>query len=277
MTDWRECLSRSSAPARIADPNAYAAAGPATTTSPIDGYHSTLREILVVATPAFLAAHPVVGPLFLSGIVATTEEYLRDLFGRIISICPVAQAHSAERQIHLGSAIWHGKGLLARGAFEGTSLASSHSIKKTIADFLHYQVQKQDRVWGVFDEFDKVCELRHGAVHSGATVPGKNAVRLKLTPVAGTPRLSVGYSEVQECAEVCTSLAVSLNLDLFEVIAERWAKEWRTYRYWSAKTEHEHFRDIWNVFFSDFDAVRALITSPLTMIKCKNALRREFP
>ncbi len=276
MTSWRECLSRPSAPAQITDLNAYASAGPVGRTSPIDAYHTTLQAILAAATPAFLASHPRVGPLFLGGVVATTEEFLRALFGRIIEICPDAQAHASERPIHLGSAIWHGQGVLARGAFENASLTGKKNIIKTVNDFLDYQLKQTDRVWGVLDEYDKVCEIRHGVVHSGVTVPGKNAVKLKLIPVTGTPILNVGFTELQECAEICTSLAVSLNLDLFSVIAERWATTWRNYPLWTAKSEHEHFKALWAVFYSEFDDRRALIADPLTMVKCKNALKKEF-
>ena len=142
---------------------------------------------------------------------------------------------------------------MARGALEAFSLASSANVKKTLFDFLGYQVRKSDRVFGVLDEFDKVCELRHCAVHSGAIVPGKNAVKLGIAPIAGTPTLAIGFSQVQECAAVCTSLAVSLNLDLFGAIAERWATTWRNQRSWTAKTEHEHFKELWNAFYSDYE------------------------
>lgn len=275
--NWRECVCRPSSPARLSNLNAYANAGPAVEPSAIDVFHDSLQKVLSAATPAFLAANPTVGPFFLGGIAATTEEFLRSLLGRLIAICPDAQAHSASKPIHLGSAVWHGQGVVARGALESTSLAGRDNVVKSVREFLDYQLSNRDRVWGVLDEYDKVCEIRHGAVHSGITFPGKNAVKLRLNRVVGAPRLSVGFAELQECADVCTALAVSLNVDLFSVFAERWATSWRQYPAWGAKSEHRHFKDLWDTFHSQYDEGRSLIAVSATMVKCRNAIKREFP
>lgn len=226
-TNWRESICRVSGTAQIADLGRYVSASSAPERSPLDACYDTLKGILAPATPAFLTAHPVTGPTFLGGVVANTEEFMRALFGRILGLCPLSRACAAEKNIQLGAAIWHADGIVERGAFEHLSFASKDSIKATLRNFLKYEIRQTDRVYGILEEFEKVCELRHGAVHSGSTMPGKNAVKLKLSKVGGHPQIKVGFAELQECAEVCTTLAVSLNLDLFSVLAKRWATDWR--------------------------------------------------
>ena len=274
-SSWKECLSRPSSVARLTGFCVDSEVEPIERQSPIDSFHASLRELLSIATPNFLASHPILGPHFLGGVVAATEEYLRSLLGEILAICPTSQAHAAGKQIHLGAALWHGRDIFSRGAFEGMAFTGERNVVDTITNFLDYSIKKTDRVWDVLKEFEKVCQIRHGVVHSGCTMPGKNAVILGLSPMNGIPRLKVGFAELQECADVCTSLAVSLNLDLFNLIAKRWASTWRDFPSWNEMSEHKHFKRVWRIFYSGFDANGALINSPLSMMRCKNAILKE--
>ncbi len=58
--------------------------------SPIDAFYATTQDILNVANPDFLQQHPSMGTLLLVGLISASENYFRDLFARIIRICPIA-------------------------------------------------------------------------------------------------------------------------------------------------------------------------------------------
>ena len=85
---WRGAVCRLAGAASITDPSSYAVFSAPISDSPIDCYQKTLHELLTAATDTYLSAHPVVGPLFLGGVVAAVEEFFRALLGGIISICP---------------------------------------------------------------------------------------------------------------------------------------------------------------------------------------------
>jgi hypothetical protein len=88
--------------------------------------------------------------------VSTTENYFRDLFTRVIRLCPVAKAASADQTVKLGSVVWHGGQDAERGAFEHISFAGAENLITTSKKFLGYSLKRTQLV----EEFDKVCELR---------------------------------------------------------------------------------------------------------------------
>lgn len=276
MIDWRECLCRQSAAASIHDPGSYVRPGQSNSRSPIDTFHGAIRELLLAGNQNHLDSHPITGPFLLAGVVATTEEFVRDIIGALLSICPVSKAHAAKKSILLGSAIWHGPGVVSRGALESKSLASSENIKNSCANFLDKKLSKHDRVFGVLGEYDKLCEIRHGIVHSGAVFPGKNALALGLARTEGVSKIKVGFNELQESASICTEVAVALNLDLFNVFAERWATAWTPSEQWGGKVDNARFNTLWRIFYSDFDEELQLIPNPLSPVKCRNAIKREL-
>lgn len=277
MTEWRACVCRPSSSVRVDDANAFVKESEAgRSISAIDEFYAELKRILNAVPPDYLDEHPSMGPFAFVGVVAVTEEYIRALLGSIIGVCPISQAKASGKSINLGSAVWHGSGVLSRGAFEHMSFASADAIKKTLRDFVGVEVKKSDRVHGVLDEFETICEVRHAAVHSGVSIPGKNALKLNLYKGVDRSRLSIGFSEVQLCASICTELAVSLNLDLFQEMVRRWATEWRECASWSDSKANAQFRVIWDLFHSQFDHEKGLIQEPLTIIKCRNRALREF-
>ncbi len=128
----------------------------------------------------------------------------------------------------------------------------------------------------LLDEFDKLCQIRHAIVHSSRILAGKNAVRLNIPPSSQKVLVKTGYAQLQECASICTSCVMTMNLKLFEEMITRWAIHWRKIDdFWNSIDENHSFTDIWDVFSSEIDRTDAQLAE-MTKTKCKNAVKKEF-
>ena len=269
---WRDSVNQNLGIARINDISTFVRAEAYTEEAPIDIFYQASRAIVLVGTPTFLSEHPSMGPLLLVGLVSATENYFRDIFSRLIQICPIAKATSADQSIKLGSVIWHGGRDVERGAFEHMSFADVDTLIKASKNFLKYELRRTDTLL----EFGKVCELRHGIVHSGAVLAGRNALNLQLPSSIGALRIDVGFAQLQECGAVCTSLITAVNTELFGEMAKRWAVIWPKLPSWNIHQKHALFKGIWNIFSSQQDAQNAAVPVSLSLMKCKNRVSSEF-
>lgn len=269
---WRTSVNQSVAAARLSDVNSFVSEATGATLSPIDQFYQTSRDILRVGTPDLLRAHPSMGPLLLVGLVSTTENYFRDIFTRIIQVCPLAKAAAADQPIKLGSVVWHGGGDAERGAFEHISFADAENISKTCSKYIKYNLKPN----AILEEFDKVCEFRHGIVHSSSVIAGKNAIALQIAARSARLKIEVEFPQLQECGDVCTTLVASVNTELFQEMARRWAVVWPKLPSWNSNDEHRLFKFIWNAFYSAQDAANGTIPHNLTLRKCKNRILSEF-
>lgn len=274
--NWKDSVCRSVGPVLLNDPSSYVVPFAAQALSPIDRFYEGMDALLQTATPSFLASHRILGPTFLGGVMAASEEFLRAIIGGVVRVCSVAQVCAADRQIQLGSAIWHGQDVVGRGALEGASLAGKANVTKTVKEFVDYKLTATDQCWSVLDQYERLCQIRHAAIHSGLVMPGKNAVKLGVKPVQGVGELYVGFDELQEAAAICSALVATLNADLFAVVAERWATTWPASSGWTAEIKRHSWNATWDLFYSSVDASRGLIGSPTTRLKCRNAVAAAF-
>lgn len=238
--------------------------------SPIDSFYARRTQILALGTPQQLGASDSLGPLLLVGIVSATEHYFRSVFSVAINICRICAKKSADQKISLGSVVWHGQQDVARGALEHLSLADAQVIRSNSEKFLGFKIPNASDTSSALDEFDKICQLRHGIVHNASELPGSNAVKLELNRSNGLPKIKVEYSELQMAASVCTALIASFNRELFSELARRWATQW------TPQKNHAAFKVLWTSFHSTQDAANQAITTPLSMIKCRNRISAQF-
>lgn len=252
--DWRSASCCSASSVRVSEVDAYAKGAARLGKSPVDEFYLARKELLRSANPTLLNENPVIGPLLLVGFVAATESYFRDLFSGIVSLCPIAQTSAARERVSLGTVLWHRGHLLERGAFELISFTSAENVKDTARKFAAFSVKPNSAVDVALAEYEKICELRHGIVHSGGVIAGKNALKLELRYATPSSTIAVGFGELQECAAVCSSLVAATNREFFVEIVRRWAVEWRRLAGWRSENVVERFEQIWRLFHSLEDA-----------------------
>ncbi|MDQ8189253.1 hypothetical protein [Roseibacillus persicicus] len=271
-TQWKKCVCCNPSTVQL-DAGNFLTESSGSQGSAIDDFYSSRTAIIKEGNREVLGRAPFLGPLLLVGLISATEYFLRRVISECIDLCETSKKSASSANLKLGSALWHGGGGVSKGAMEHISLADVNSVRKQIRDFLGHDIKPNSDSWAALMEFGKICELRHGIVHSNGWLPGINAVNLGF-PISGlgeAPPIKVGVSELQESAEVCSALVASINNELFELIAGRWASAW------SHKHDAKKFNKLWVIFHSEFDEKNGLIENSLTRVRCRNLLKRERP
>lgn len=273
MVDWKKSVSACATTVTIRDITRYVETSPVSN-SPIDSFYIERNSMLNAVTPSFANSNPTIPPLVLVGLISLTENYFREVLAGVISICPKAKQKSATKSLNLATA-WIGFGEMEKGAFENTSFSDPKNVKKNLKDLVGIEVSTSNQISTPLDEFGKLCELRHAIVHSAGLLAGKNAVRLELPNSRNAVKIKIGYSELQEAADVCTALVCAVNLELFINIATRWLREWPRTPAYQGQQLNSLFKEVWSLFFSEFDKSNGLISDPLTHIKARNQISRS--
>jgi len=274
--DWRSSSCRPAAAVRISRIDAYIQGSSKPQVSPIDSFYCKRTDLLKAAQPTALAAQPVIGPLLLVGFVSATENFFRDVLAGVVSIRPLARSVAAQEKISLGTVLWHAGRLAERGAFEHMSFTSAENVRTTAKKYAAFEIKKNGPLDAALVEYEKISELRHGVVHSGGVVAGKNALKLELGQATPQSTIGLGFAELQECAEVCSTVVGAANAELFAELVTRWATHWRRHGTWDKKDATARFRTLWALFHSDVDAQNGEGMQQLTRRRCLNLVRREF-
>jgi hypothetical protein len=244
--------------------------------SPIDRFYKSLRGLIQTGQQDLIDRYSALGPLLLVGAVSSTENYFRDVLTQVIRICPTAQECSSEQNINLGSVLWHGGLNAERGAFENTSFASPDGVLTNCRKFINFEVKNNSLISAVLTEYGKICELRHGIVHSNLILAGKNAIKLGLPRTERNVLIKVGFREFQESALICTTLVTSFNIELFKELARRWAVDWRRKIVIDHTNEEAIFDQIWRTMYSTIDAQDGNISFVQTKEQCIAEIKSQY-
>jgi hypothetical protein len=242
---------------------------------PIDAYRRSVRAILGYGTEHTLEANDFIGRLLLIGLVSSAEGYVRSVLSACLEICPLAQSSAASKNVNLGGLLWHGKQGYSRGAFEHASFASRRELAKAYDDYVGF---KLDDVTfkTLLDEFEVVCHLRHGIVHSDGALPGRNAVQLGIPRAEKPMQIVVRYRHLQEVASVINTLVYTLNRALFKEMCKRWAVDWRSRADWDPGQENNYFGKIWTIFHSRDERELRIGRTKITRSNCAAEARAFF-
>lgn len=267
---WWQSTCRASTSIKIDDVSQYGKIHVGGKTAPIDQYFHYSEGLIRHGNQQLLDTNSEIANLLFVGIISHTENYFRELFARLLHICPTSQHKSAGRDIKLGSAMWHQGGGIERGAFEAFSFASSENIIDTIRKYFDISIDSKSDSFALLAEFDQLCELRHAIVHSGNTMSGKNAIKLKLPRTSNTLRVELNFITFQEVSSVCTSLVCSLNAELFRAFAIRWKDDWpKRVHGWNGSSQSRAFSSLWSLFNSQTDNQRRTVSLALSKEQCK--------
>ena len=243
--------------------------------SPIDMYQRSVGKILHYGTEARLDQSDFLGRLLIMGVVSAAEAYFRAILSSCIELCPVAQAIASKRTINLGGLLWHGQSGFSRSAFEHASFSSNDELAKACKDFLGIRLDDPE-FKDLLDQYEIVCQLRHGIVHGDGLLPGRNAVQLNIQRYKRPVRIVARYEQLQSIAAVVNTLVMTLNRHLFSEICKRWAIDWRRRADWDPNSEKATFSSIWEIFFCAEEAKRRKGRSKMTRMRCLTAVKALY-
>lgn len=275
MSHWSECINEQLGSTGLDDVKTYTLPVVASATSPIDDFYIALEALLAAGSPEAMGGKSVLGPLLAVGLVSATENYLRGVFSGILKICPVSRKKAAEHAISFGSVLWYGDAGVERSAFEHVAFSSKENIISAARKFISYELRSSP-LQSHLDYFEEVCELRHCIVHSASYVQGKNAVALELPKSTSKLAINIGYAQLQEIAVVCSGLVRAFNTELFKITAQRWASDWRKGKAWTTSEADQHFKEVWDLFFSKKDKSRAALVPSYQPKQCQREIKKQF-
>jgi hypothetical protein len=271
--DWKKLISQSVGQEQLGNLTDFVQNKTSSNNSPIDDFYNEARTILALSSPA-MSSTEWHGSMYAVAIISITENYFRSILGKMINICPQSQKKAAGNSINFGSILWHPNESIERGAFEHVSFSESKKIIEITRKYIGTELNGTDLI-PILNEFNKVCEFRHGIVHSSRILAGKNALILDLPSSNSEQFITIGYGQLQNITSICTTLVVSYNQKLFEEMAHRWATAWRKPT-WTTEIENEKFKKIWKIFHSKVDKANNTIPETGTWIKCKNLIKSEY-
>lgn len=269
---WRKLISQAVGPEQLGLVSNFLANTDLSRKSPIDIFYEESRAI-IRSTPTTLNSSDWAGCANVVALVSLTENYFRSILSEILSICEVTKKNAAENNVNFGAVLWHPNEVIARGVFEHISFSDSKKIVEITKKYIGAELPS---LAPILKEFAKVCELRHGIVHSGRYMAGKNAILLDIPSSSDLIKVSIGYGQLQSIAAVCTALVIAYNNKIFEILCKRWAIEWRQSPLWNPSLEDEQIEKIWNIFFSKVDKNDGTITERGSWKTCRNLIKKEF-
>ncbi|GJE62741.1 hypothetical protein [Methylobacterium trifolii] len=244
-------------------------------TSPIDAFTRGIKEILSQGSEEFLQSSGYIGRLLVLAVVASAESYFRTVLSMAMELCPLSKANASEKTINLGGLLWHGHQRYSYSAFDNASFSSAQEIRKATREYISFNLD--DSIFKIpLEEFDKVCQFRHGIVHGDGFLPGKNAVKLDIRQYDRPVRITIRYQQLQEVTAVVNTLVVLFNRQLFSEFCHRWAIGWRRRADWRPESEGESFSRIWAIFHSQEEWERRRDRAAINQAACLELVRNTY-
>jgi len=202
--------------------------------SAIDDFTQRIAELnKVVPAPSGLT--PDHAQLFMLGVVAAVESYIR----KIIRICVLndeqCRASAHEEQISFAAALHLDGSLLPEALLEKYAFSSRKSIEDVLKEIVGYKGAFPEELQFSLERYSQVCQLRHCAVHRFGRLGSRNAVTLGIAShkeLIEKP-LSLDYANLQKIMQICACFVSVLNNFLFNEILRRvdvglWTGAYRT-------------------------------------------------
>lgn len=221
--------------------------------SPIDDYYAYVEHLLTLGSEAALEDSPTLGRLLLLGLVSGVESYFRSVIAAVVRICPLCRVGAADQLIPLGAIDYYGTEALELGLFDAASLAGATELRKRTHALLGIDLNSQASASAALSEFDKVCHLRHAAVHARGTLGRGNAVALALSADDGRRALQVSFASLQQAGLACHSMVRAYNRVVYRKTIERWIAKDVLVGTWSQ--DKTRFKPLFELFRSQRDDV----------------------
>ncbi len=190
--------------------------------SPIDEFLNRLGAINKLA-PQPMNFDPFQGQLVLLGAIAAVESFVRTLLRKIISLDEDSQASVNDKDVSFGAALHLSKELLPEAILERRSFISKKSIHEALRELLAVKGAFPADLDKSIEDYVRVCQLRHCAVHRFGKLGTSNAISLGLADhkdLLEKP-LKLDYVALQNTIAIATGVVKTLNNFLFNEILSR--------------------------------------------------------
>lgn len=226
--------------------------------SAIDRAYDSLIVVTQLTVDASSSWRPQHGLILASSAVAVAEDYFRSVLTDTVVVCPLCTKRIEPLETRMEFVLSGSIPDAVRGILDRESFSSKQTIvawaKKIAGDGLG-----ESRSLALsLDEFERVCHVRHCAMHAGGYVSSRNAQVLDV-PV-GSWISFAAPTAIHEITAVVTATLRAFNQTLFEVVLSRWIDERQLSGDWNV--DKEQFTSLWSVFRSTRDIDSASLSGP---------------
>lgn len=190
--------------------------------SAIDEFNGRLHAINTLSpNPASFDA--LLGQLVLLGVVAAVESYLRTVFRKLIAIDELCATSCYNCEVSFGAACHLSLDLLPEAILERKSFTSLYTIQECMRDLLAIKGTLPTDLKSAVDDYVRICQLRHCAVHRFGKLGASNAISLGLSlhsPMLEKP-LRLNYGALQNSIAIASGFVKCINNFLFNQIISR--------------------------------------------------------
>ena len=194
--------------------------------NPITDYFEVADKLKAKIVGAGGATDAEMLGLLTIGVISAVEFYLRNVFGAVPAICPIARRHVEMTPIHAGATEFYKDSSMPHllSGFDGESLADGKRIRAASEKFCGIKLSDDASVNKVIDDFDRMCELRHCLIHSRGYVGLKASNALRLSS-RSPHKILMDRAQVFEVLKISHNVVRGVNRFVAEQVADRWVDQ----------------------------------------------------
>lgn len=217
--------------------------------SALDNAFSSLLVVTQLTVQATDRWQPQHGLILCSSAVAVAEDYFRSILTDIVGICQLCANRVGILETRMEYVFSGSVADAVRGLLDRESFSSKDTIKEWAKKIAGMEFSGNRSLNVTLAEFERVCHVRHCAMHAGGYVSTRNAGSL------GVPTgswISFGSpSAIHEIISVVAATLRSFNQSMFEVLLGRWIDEGILSGTWDK--DRDAFSRLWCAFSSKSD------------------------
>lgn len=153
--------------------------------SPIDDFYTQVAALIPLGKEQELKVNTALGKVLLLGVVSATEHYFRALISGLVHVCPVVRKQAASFRLSFGALDYYRREDLGLALLEHVSLATAGEVRKQTQNLLGIDTKHDSSTDTALTEYEKLCQLRHAAVHAHGELSHQNLQELGVTAGAG--------------------------------------------------------------------------------------------
>jgi hypothetical protein len=161
--------------------------------------------------------------LSLLGMTSVTEEYFRRILAGLIAICPKTSLLTLRENVSVGASLYYSRDEIGFALFEHISFSDTATIKKWTRKLCELEIPETSSLADALREFEKICALRHAAIHANGRLGANNVAEIGLSPQHSLS-VALDFSSFQSISEICLNTVRAYNRFIWDKTLSRWIK-----------------------------------------------------
>lgn len=188
--------------------------------SPIDEFIENINNLNLFWANLDKDLPVTIASAIFMGYFSAVEGYIRALIRNLVSVDVYSLKSVEQKNITFGAALHHNKNLLPESLMDEFSFISSVNIITTFKELISIDLVLDDLTR---NEFDKICQMRHCAVHRFGKLGAKNAICLGLQEhqkLFEKP-LELKNNDLAAISSILRSFVGAVNNSIYKAILDR--------------------------------------------------------